>query len=109
MLFRSARILAAAQASVAANLAAAAEALDRNDYAVLARAAHTLKGTLLQCGLTEWAEQAQQLYNGAKASRDLPYAEQLQNLAQGLSSLIDPNDDRRSSRRDAIRPCPTDE
>jgi PAS domain S-box-containing protein len=104
-----AKILAAAQASVAANLAAAAEALDRNDYAVLARAAHTLKGTLLQCGLTEWAEQAQQLYNGAKASRDLPYAEQLQNLAQGLSSLIDPNDDRRSSRRDAIRPCPTDE
>lgn len=81
------RITAAALQSIAGNLALASEALERRDFREMGRAAHTLKGTLLQCGLAQWAEKAQEIHTGAKDNRDLPYAEMIAALARGLAPL----------------------
>nr|WP_321466702.1 ATP-binding protein [uncultured Desulfobulbus sp.] len=83
-----ARILAAACTSMADHLAAAFQALHEHDIPILARSCHTLKGTLLQCGLSLWAEKAQTIYNGARENRDLPYAELLEELQAGLAPLL---------------------
>jgi len=82
------RILAAVQTSIAENLAKATAAIDRDDPEALARAAHTLKGSLLQCGLDHWAAMAQEIYDGAKGNQDLPFAERLDTLRQGLHRLL---------------------
>jgi PAS domain S-box-containing protein len=82
------RILAAVQASLAEHLTTAAAAIEQHDYETLARVAHTLKGSLLQCGLDHWAAMAQEIYDGAKGNQDLPFAERLAALKQGLSTLL---------------------
>jgi nitrogen fixation negative regulator NifL len=82
------RILAAAQKSIGDNLAKASEAVAHGDFATLAKATHTLKGTLLQCGLTPWAEQAQAIYDGAKGQQKLPFGELLAALSLGLNKVL---------------------
>jgi len=81
-------ILASATRSLANNLAQAGEALERQDWQALGRAAHTLKGTLLQCGLTGWAEKAQEIHTGATDNRDLPYADMVATLQRGMGPLL---------------------
>jgi len=88
------KILDAARLSIANNLALAAEALEQKDFQALGRAAHTLKGTLLQCGLAEWAEKAQEVHSGVKDHRDLPYFEMMETLKRGLVDLLNKEGDR---------------
>lgn len=82
------RILAAVQTSLSDNLTKAENAADSDDLPTLAKACHTLKGTLLQCGLGDWAEVAQTLYDQAKQGQDLPYRQQLLAIRRGLEQLI---------------------
>ena len=82
------KILNSACQSMAHHLAAATQALRQKDTSTLARSCHTLKGTLLQCGLEEWADKAQAIYNGARENRDLPYAQLLEDLRTGLAPLL---------------------
>jgi signal transduction histidine kinase/CheY-like chemotaxis protein/HPt (histidine-containing phosphotransfer) domain-containing protein len=84
------KILPAAIQSMADNLAQAERALQDNDLATLGRAAHTLKGTLLQCGLSAWAEKAQEIHTAIREQRTLPFAERLGELRTGLSPFLDP-------------------
>ena len=81
-------IFAAACKSINQHLEAASKELRQQDHAGLARTCHTLKGTLLQCGLNVWADKAQTLYNGAREKRDLPYARLLQELQEALAPLV---------------------
>jgi len=73
---------------LAEHLTTAAAAIEQHDYETLARVAHTLKGSLLQCGLDHWAAMAQEIYDGARENQDLPFAERLAALKQGLSTLL---------------------
>jgi CheY-like chemotaxis protein len=82
------KLLQTARMSVIANLNAADAALHNQDYPTLIRAAHTLKGTLLQCGLADWAERAQQIHDGAKDQREMPLAEMLAAIRQGMRQLL---------------------
>lgn len=75
--------------SITTQLQQADDALVAGDTETLGRAAHTLKGTLLQCGLTGWAEKAQEICNGVQDNLNLPYAELLLALRQALAILID--------------------
>ncbi|MDD2464911.1 MAG: PAS domain S-box protein [Desulfobulbus sp.] len=82
------RILAAVQVSLADNLAKAEAAAAADDLAALAKASHTLKGTLLQCGLNPWAEKAQRIYDDAKQEQASPFAELLAEIRSGMRQLI---------------------
>ncbi|MBM9614696.1 PAS domain S-box protein [Desulfobulbus rhabdoformis] len=82
------RILAAVQLSLADNLQKAETAAEAGDLSALAKAAHTLKGTLLQCGLHDWAEKAQSIYDSAKQEETLPYTELLAPIRSGMQQLI---------------------
>jgi CheY-like chemotaxis protein len=82
------RVLAVAQKNIADNLAKATAAFDREDYPELSRAAHTLKGTLLQCGLRELAAKAEELHNSQRNNRTVPYAEILKQLHIGVTDLL---------------------
>jgi len=82
------KILAAAVLSIDNNLNLAAQALDEGDLVAFGRAAHTLKGTLLQCGLDSWAEQAQALHTGVREGRNLPFDELLAAIQGGLATLL---------------------
>ncbi len=82
------RILASARRSLQDHLAAATQAQRQQDSDTLARACHTLKGTLLQCGLHGWADKAQTIYNGARSRQSLPFDLLLDELRQGLIPLL---------------------
>jgi nitrogen fixation negative regulator NifL len=82
------RILAAVQSSLADNLAKAEAAAESGDLATLAKSSHTLKGTLLQCGLTPWAEKAQFIYDAAKQGQDLAFTELLAEIHTAMDQLI---------------------
>jgi CheY-like chemotaxis protein len=83
-----ARILTAACMSMRANLDKARKALAEDDGAALANAAHSLKGTLLQCGLARLAARAEEIDRGSRAHLVRPYGELLAELEAGLSALI---------------------
>lgn len=83
------QIVKAAIRSIISQLQKADDALAAGDLATLGRAAHTLKGTLLQCGLSDWADKAQEIHTGVRENQDLPYAELVAALRQGLTVLID--------------------
>lgn len=82
------RVLAAAILSITDSLARAKEALDTEDYPALARAAHTLRGTLLQCGLDELAEEAETIHLGIRDSSGLPYDSLLERVRSSLAMLV---------------------
>ncbi len=81
-------ILFKAQTSITDTLEQAKQALEKEDYSRLGRAAHTLKGTLLQCGLEDWAVKAQEVNDGVRNCQELPYAALLNSIDQGLRDLL---------------------
>ena len=85
---QSDRVLAAMRKSIADNLAKATAALEQEDYPALGRAVHTLKGTLLQCGLNSLATKAEEIHQGIRGNGVVAYAEILQQLQIGLTSLL---------------------
>ena len=82
------KILISARMSMTNSLELAQQALQQEDFTTLGRAAHTLKGTLLQCGLVGWAEKAQEIHDGIREKQDLPFAERLESLHQGMHELL---------------------
>jgi CheY-like chemotaxis protein len=84
------KILATARMSIAGSLESALHAFQQEDYTTLGQVAHTLKGTLLQCGLVSWAEKAQEIHDGIKKNQDLPFADRLESLHQGMHELLNP-------------------
>ena len=86
---QSQRVLAAMKKSISDNLTKAADALSLIDYPALGRAMHTLKGTLLQCGLSELAVKAEEMHQSTRSSGAVAYAEILQQLQMDLASLLD--------------------
>ena len=82
------RILAAVQNSLADNLAKAEKAAADGDFEALAKASHTLKGTLLQCGLSAWAEKAQCIYDAAQEDQTVPFTTLTAEIRKGMQGLI---------------------
>jgi CheY-like chemotaxis protein len=74
--------------SVKDNLGKTITALDEEDYEGLRLAAHTLKGTLLQCGLHALAEQAEEMCRLSKNRSRPPLADLLEHLRGGLADLV---------------------
>ena len=89
---QSERLLAAVRKSITDNLTKAAAALSHQDYEALGRAAHTLKGTLLQCGLHELALVAEELHQESKNTGNELAADLLQRLTNGLAVLAGGSD-----------------
>jgi CheY-like chemotaxis protein len=83
-----ARLLSLSRKSVTNNLGIAEKALKAGDHEALGIAVHTLKGTLLQCGLVDWAEKAQEIHEGIKNNKELLFADLLETLKTGLSELL---------------------
>ncbi len=82
------RLLLAARISITDNLAKTREALEKKEYTTMGEAAHTLKGTLLQCGLPELAAKAKTIEHGGKNHSTLPYAQFLDSLQKDLVELV---------------------
>jgi HPt (histidine-containing phosphotransfer) domain-containing protein len=83
-----ARLVVASRKSIADNLEKVEKALQEKNYENLALAAHTLKGTLAQCGLAGWAEKAQELHYNAQHNRDFPFSGLLETLKTGMRELL---------------------
>jgi two-component system, sensor histidine kinase len=74
--------------SIADNLGKTIKALEEEDYDGLSLAAHTLKGTLLQCGLHTLAERAEEICRLSRG-RDLPpLARLVDHLSTGLADVV---------------------
>jgi CheY-like chemotaxis protein len=84
------RLLAASRRSVTTLLAACDQGLADEDWPAVRRAAHTLKGTLLQCGLNFWAAQAQVIDDLAGRGGAAELDGRLAELRAGLAGVIDP-------------------
>ncbi len=84
---QSERVLAAVRNSIADNLALAAQAMDTGDLTTLGRAAHTLKGTLLQCGMEELAAKAEEIHHGIRKGSELDYPALFDHLKEELATL----------------------
>ncbi len=74
--------------SIVNNLGKAEDALKKGAFSELASSIHTLKGTLLQCGLTPWADKAQNIVSAARSESQQPYGDWLQEFREGLDGLI---------------------
>jgi HPt (histidine-containing phosphotransfer) domain-containing protein len=85
---QSERVLAAVCRSLTDNLGRATAALQQEEFETLGRAAHTLKGTLLQCGLEELAEKAETIHSSIKNNDAAPHAEILHFLEMSLQNLL---------------------
>jgi two-component system, sensor histidine kinase len=81
------RVVAAVQKSISENLAKAVHALDHEDYGQLGHAAHTLKGSLLQCGLNDLAEKAEEIHHGVRNNEKLPFTSLVAALQERLAGL----------------------
>ena len=82
------RVLVAVRKSIVDTLAKATAALGQGDYPELGRATHTLKGTLLQCGLNELAATAEEIHQGIRNTGNLPYARLVATLKDKLAGLL---------------------
>ena len=82
------KILTAAQQSITEQLSIAEQAHNLGNSDHLAKAAHTLKGTLLQCGLEPWADLAQQIYTSVHQQQEASIPALLQQLRQGLGDVL---------------------
>ncbi len=82
------RILEAALRSIGEWLAQMTKAQQEGNTETLGRAAHTLKGTLLQCGLDTWAEKAQAIHTAAREQQAVSYADLILELQHGLEPLL---------------------
>jgi signal transduction histidine kinase/DNA-binding response OmpR family regulator len=83
------KLLTLARRGITKNLIIADQALQQGDKETLALAVHTLKGVLLQCGLNDWAQRAQEICDGVRQSRQIPFDRLLQDLQWGLSKLVE--------------------
>ncbi len=83
-----AKLVVAAKTSIAENLKKASIALEDEDFTELTRVAHTLKGTLLQCGLKDLADMAEEIQLGLRNKKDLPYADFLKILGDNLAGIL---------------------
>lgn len=83
------KVMEGASRSIVKNLDAADSAMREKNYEALGMAAHTLNGTLLQCGLFEWAEKAQAIESGVKNDDILSFTALLDELRNGLVSFVD--------------------
>ena len=90
------RVLAAARTSITDNLHGALQALAAGDTAAVGRFAHTLKGTLLQCGLGELAEMAEEIHQAAHTGKTIAYQEIIDNLSTSLQGLMQNNNGKKS-------------
>jgi CheY-like chemotaxis protein len=90
---QSQRLLAAVRMSITGNLAKAEEALRDRDYPALGVAAHTLKGTLLQCGINSLANLADDMYCGIRAGEQADCGRLLAALRNRLGGLLDEGGD----------------
>jgi len=90
---QSQRLLATVRMSITGNLAKAEEALRDRDYPALGRAAHTLKGTLLQCGINSLANLADDMYCGIRAGEQADCGRLLAALRNRLGGLLDEGGD----------------
>jgi two-component system, sensor histidine kinase len=82
-------LVAASCKSLTENFEKATAALRDADFHALGMIAHTLKGTLGQCGLSIWAEKAQEIHTHARENRDFPFADKLEIIKNGLKVLLD--------------------
>ncbi|MBU0947046.1 MAG: response regulator [Proteobacteria bacterium] len=76
--------------SITNNLAKAEDAIQKGALSELASSVHSLKGTLLQCGLTPWADKAQKIVTAAHSQLQRPYSSWLQEFRKELASLLRP-------------------
>lgn len=83
-----AKLVAAARTSIADHLEKAVIAIGDGDLRALSRAAHTLKGTLLQCGLNDLADKAEEIHLGLRNECDLAYADILNTLESNLFGIL---------------------
>ena len=81
-------MLATSCKSVTGLLAHCERSLQQGDFQELGLAAHTLKGTLLQCGLAGWAERAQSMFGHAGNENGTAAGEDLEALRGGLNALL---------------------
>jgi HPt (histidine-containing phosphotransfer) domain-containing protein len=65
------------------------EALEQNNLADLSRAAHTIKGCLLNLGVADWAELAREIELSAKKEEQEDYAAMFKELRTGLGPLLE--------------------
>ena len=82
------RLLTTSRKSVTKLMDHSREALATRDFQELGLAAHTLKGTLLQCGLNGWAKRAQDLFELAKKENVQGAGDVLACLGPGLAELL---------------------
>jgi signal transduction histidine kinase/CheY-like chemotaxis protein len=82
------RLISLSRKSISKSLSIAEKMLEEKNLEAMGIAAHTLKGTLLQCGISDWAEKAQEIHNGAKNHQELPYADLLATMRNGLRELL---------------------
>ncbi len=83
------RLLIASRTSVTMQLARCDAALAAHDGQKLQKAAHTLKGTLLQCGLFHWADSVQAMCDRTGRGEVRGMAAEMAVLRAGLAALID--------------------
>jgi CheY-like chemotaxis protein len=83
------KLLTLARRGITKNLIIADQALQQGDKETLAIAVHTLKGVLLQCGLNDWAQRAQEICDGVRQSRKIPFDRLLRDLQWGLRKLVE--------------------
>jgi len=81
-------LVAACRKSVTSLLASCEMLFREEKYEELRKAAHTLKGTLLQCGLFSWADQAQAICNMTNSQIPEELAGKLTSLRAGLLALV---------------------
>ncbi len=81
------QVVEAARVSITRNLEKSTKALEEQDYTTLGVTAHTLKGTLLQLGLFEIAETAEQIHLAVREERERGYAELLDRLKNDVKQL----------------------
>ncbi len=78
-----------AQVTLAEYLGLLEQAAGQGDYPALGKNSHTIKGELLQLGLSEWAELALTIERGAKASdQAIDYPGLTAQLRDGLGGLL---------------------
>jgi signal transduction histidine kinase/DNA-binding response OmpR family regulator len=82
------RLLVTSRRSVTGLLATCERSLAVGDFQELGLAAHTLKGTLLQCGLSGWGALAQSLFQHAKNANGTKAGAALIALQAGLVGLL---------------------
>jgi len=78
------KIITVARKSIVDNLDKSYAAEGNKEYEKLANAVHSLKGTLLQCGLFGWAEKAQKIHTSAKNGEMGSFLEKLDELRDAL-------------------------